>query len=630
MPSKIKISLSVPEEFITGVKRLESILNFELTDEDADITIEAEKTNKTGVKIENKKAVITYAKKHLFFRELGIVLEHYKEPAFESFEDDQFKTVSVMIDASRGAVPTVSGFGKLIDYLAVMGYSMAMLYTEDIVEIKERPYFGYMRGRYTKEEMKAIDDYAFEYGIEIIPCLECYGHMEKYLMWGEADPIKDTSSVLLARSEKTFDFLDQYIGTVADCFRSKRIHIGMDEAWDMGRGRFLTKNGYVPPFEIFNEYMERLITITNKYGLTPMMWSDMYFRVCTNNNGYYNKDIVIPPEVSSKIPKEVELIFWHYGEMPECDDYMLKKHKALDRNILYCGGLWSWIGHFPEHNYAMESTRFSLEACRNNDIKEAMISIWTNDNAECDIFANLFGLSYFAELCYDKDASEEKLRSRFESSTGGDWDAFYTMSLYHNSFGGENDDYSGSNWPKRFLGKPLFWQDIMEGLYDSHLFNKSMCDHYAACATFQKEKLEKELESNGRWAKLYDFAYKVFDYMAIKTLIAENLVPAYKKGDKDSLNEIASFLLPLLKEKTVAVHEAHKSLWFDKLKLIGWANLDVRYGGMASRCDTAKYIIERYLSGEYDRLEELEEPRLHKGLSGFVHYSSIATANLKI
>ena len=156
--------------------------------------------------------------------------------------------------------------------------------------------------------------------------------------------IKDTSEVLLAREEKTFEFVDELVSTVASCFRSKRIHIGMDEAWDMGRGNFLTKHGYVPPFEIFTEYMERIIQITNKYGLTPMMWSDMYFRISSGNNGYYGKDTVIPKEVADKIPEEVELVFWHYGEAEGCDDYMMKKHNELGRKVIYAGGLWGWIG----------------------------------------------------------------------------------------------------------------------------------------------------------------------------------------------------------------------------------------------------------------------------------------------
>ena len=37
-----------------------------------------------------------------------------------------------------------------------------MLYTEDTYEVDGQPYFGYMRGRYSKEEMKEIDDFAAE------------------------------------------------------------------------------------------------------------------------------------------------------------------------------------------------------------------------------------------------------------------------------------------------------------------------------------------------------------------------------------------------------------------------------------------------------------------------------------
>ena len=94
--------------------------------------------------------------------------------------------------------------------------------------------------------------------------------------------------------------------------------------------------------------------------------------------------------------------------------------------------------------------------------------------------------------------------------------------------------------------------------------------------------------------------------------------------------EIAQKLLPLLKDKTIRVHEAHRSMWFDNLKITGWSNLDIRYGGMASRCDTARQLIERYLAGTDAVIEELEEVRLHKPLSGFVAYSAIATPNLKV
>ena len=615
MENKLFLDFNIDAELLGGVDRLSSVLGFETG---SGIKVSAIKGEKNGVALKNNETVIYYTSKSIFFRELGVLAENAKiSDCFDIEEDDFFTELSTMIDASRCAVPTVKTMYKLIDRLALMGYSMAMLYTEDTVKLENRPYFGYMRGGYTKEELRAIDDYAYEYGIEIIPCLECYGHMEKYLIWGEAAPIKDTEKVLLAREEKTFTFLEELISSTSSCFRSKRIHIGMDEAWGMGRGKFMDKHGFVEPFDIFNEYMERLIAITNKYGLKPMMWSDMYFRNGSSTHQYYDADTVIPSEVAEKIPKEVQLVFWHYGEKHECDDYMLKKHKELGRDVLFAGGLWSWTGHFPEHNYALETSKFSLDACRKNDVHQAMITIWSNDNAECDLFANLYGLSFFAELCFDKDADSEKLARRFEAVSGGNADAFYSMSAYHNDF----DSFTYDRYQDRFIGKPLFWQDIMEGLYDFYLFERPMSGHYAAYA--QKMKSYK----GGEWAYLYRFAEMTFDYLAVKCLIAENLVPAYKEGNRERLAEISNILLPLLKEKTQKLHAAHKSMWLDKLKVQGWSTLDYRYGGMASRCDTAKMLIDGYLAGEYDSLPELEEPRLKKPMNGFIRYGGIVTPN---
>ncbi|MBQ9779099.1 MAG: family 20 glycosylhydrolase [Clostridia bacterium] len=621
----VALNFQLCAELAAPLARFERILGF--TTSPNGITVTATKGEKNGVVLRDGKAEILYVQKHYVYRALGVLVEQArKSDRFEIFEDTHFECLSVMIDTSRCAVPRVETVYRMIDYLAVMGYSMVMLYTEDTVTLEGRPYFGYMRGRYTCEDLRAIDDYAFALGIEVIPCLECYGHMDKYLIWREAKAIKDTGTVLMAREEQTFEFVEQLIATVSSCFRSKRIHIGMDEAWDMGRGKFLDKHGYVPPFQIFNEYMERLIAITNKYGLKPMMWSDMYFRVCNNTNTYYDESIVIPPEVAEKIPKEVELVFWHYGEKLNCDEYMLEKHQALGRKTIYAGGTWSWIGHFPEHNLAMYGMRYSLNACRKYGVREAMATVWKNDNAECDWFADLFGLSFFAELCYDQNASDEKLKARFECCTGGDYDAFYAMSYYHSDFAekaGVREHIS-----QHFHGKPLFWQDVLEGLYDTYLFEHPMSGHYAACAAKMHEVCKARTEDP--WLYLYDYAYRVFDYLATKTLIAEMLQPAYQAGDKAALAEIADTLLPTLQEKTRVLHQTHKAIWFANSRIVGWANMDVRYAGVVARCDTAIALIRSYLDGKTDVIEELEVERLEKPLSGFLHYSNVVTPNIKI
>ena len=617
----MKLNLNSCNDFAAAAARLLPLVGAEIAE--TGMPVEAVKGNRIGVSLKGGRATIYYRERVHFFRGLGLLVENARSSdSFDITEDGYFTGLSAMIDASRCGVPRVSSVKKIIDYLALAGYTMMMLYTEDVVKLENRPYFGYMRGRYTVEDMREIDDYADAYGVEVIPCLELYGHMEKYLIWPEASKIKDTNGVMMARSDDTFAFVEELIATVTSAFRSKRIHIGMDEAWDMGRGKFLDKYGYVPPFDIFNEYMERLISITNKYGLTPMMWSDMYFRVhAADNISYYNEDTVVPESTKALIPKEVELVFWHYGEHHHCDDYMLKKHNELGRKVIFAGGNWGWIGHFPEHNYMMSTLKFSLDACRNNDVREAMLTVWCNDNAECDSFANLFGISYFAEIAYDKDATEEKLKSRFEAISGGDYELFYKMSYYHNDFE-NNSEYP--SYSQRFLGKPLFWQDILGGLYDLNLFEKPMSEHYKYSAEIFKDK-----ENKDRWGYLYEYAFRTFDYLATKTEIAEKLYPAYHSKDKATLMEIKDSLLPLLAKKTKALHEVHREAWFKNNNVIGWQNMDVRYGGVITRCETAILLLEEYLNGNTEKIEELEEKRLRKGLSGFIHYSGIATVNLK-
>ncbi len=611
-------SFDVDADLMVGIERLTGVLGFRIGD---GVKVTAKPGDRVGVSFYDGEATIYYSRKNLFFRGLGLLAEHVGTGEnFDLSEDGFFESLSAMIDVSRCGVPTLASVRQMLDHMAVMGYDTAMLYTEDMIKLEGKPYFGYMRGRFLPEELRELDDYAFDYGIEMMPCLECYGHMEKYLVWGEAFRIKDTESVLMAREEKTFEFLDLLIGIASSCFRSRRIHVGMDEAFDMGRGKFLTKHGYVPPFDIFNEYMDRLMGIINKYGLSPMMWSDMYFRAASGNNRYYGEDIEIPPEVAAKIPENMELVFWHYGECPGCDDYMLAKHMALGRNISYAGGLWCWSGHFPEHRYMMKSVRESLDACRKHGVRSAMATIWFNDNAECDLHANLFGLSFLSELCFDKDASNDKLKARFEATTGGDYDAFLAMGEYHNTFG-EGDTYD--NFNHRFFGKAIFWQDILEGLYDTQLYNKKMSGHYAKCAEIMRGYRNKT------WQYLYDFAYRVFDYMATKALVAEQIAPAYQNGDRETLARIADKLLPELKKKTAAVHKTHKAVWMRNRNMIGWSNLDFRYGGIAARCDTAMELIRDYLDGKLTTIESLAEVRLPKPLTAFPAFSKISTPNIK-
>ena len=79
-----------------------------------------------------------------------------------------YDTLGLMIDMSRNAVMSVAQVKEYLGYLKKMGYNCAMLYTEDTYEVQDEPYFGYMRGGYSAEDLRELDSYAASLGIEFL------------------------------------------------------------------------------------------------------------------------------------------------------------------------------------------------------------------------------------------------------------------------------------------------------------------------------------------------------------------------------------------------------------------------------------------------------------------------------
>lgn len=86
-----------------------------------------------------------------------------------------------------------------------------------------------MRGRYSQQELRELDDYARLFGIEMFPCIQTLGHFGQILQWPAYHDIRDTSEVLLALDDRSYELIEKMIRSVSSCFRSRKIHVGMDE-----------------------------------------------------------------------------------------------------------------------------------------------------------------------------------------------------------------------------------------------------------------------------------------------------------------------------------------------------------------------------------------------------------------
>ena len=70
-----------------------------------------------------------------------------------------------------------------------------------------------------------------------------------------------------------------------------------------------------------------------------------------------------------------------------------------------------------------------------------------------------------------------------------------------------------------------------------------------------------------------------------------------------------------------ALRACHMENWFALYKSLGWDVMDMRYGSLLTRIDSAIAELGMYLDGRMERLEELEEERLdYDGRPGMISY----------
>lgn len=138
----------------------------------------------------------------------------------------------------------------------------------------------------------------------------------------------------------------------------------MDEAHQLGLGKYLDKHGYEKRFDIMNKHLQEVVAITNKKNLKPMIWSDMYFRLGSKHGGYYDLDAEIPESVIASIP-ETQLVYWdYYHDDEEFYRSFIQKHKALKADPVFAGGVWTWNGISPNYGKAFAASEAALRACK--------------------------------------------------------------------------------------------------------------------------------------------------------------------------------------------------------------------------------------------------------------------------
>ena len=161
-----------------------------------------------------------------------------------------------MHDCSRNGPVNITQAKEMIMVAALFGLNRFMLYTEDVYEIEGEPWFGYLRGRYSKKELKEIDLYAKQKGIEVVPSIQTLAHLNQIFRWPKYRSYNDADDILLVGKSEVYELIDRCFKTIDECFTSKTVNIGMDEAFMLGRGKYYDLNGREERVEVFLKHLK--------------------------------------------------------------------------------------------------------------------------------------------------------------------------------------------------------------------------------------------------------------------------------------------------------------------------------------------------------------------------------------
>lgn len=506
-----------------------------------------------------------------------------------------YEHFGVMIDMSRNAVMKPEALRRFLPLLKKMGYNTVMLYTEDTYQVEGEPYFGYMRGKYSMEELRELDAFAAGQGMELIPCIQTLAHLNTAMRWGDI-PV-DCDDILLVDDPRTYELIEHLFQSIAGCFTSRLVHIGMDEAWMLGRGKFLDQHGYENAASIIRRHLKKVEDIAAKYGFRCLMWSDMFFNSWANR--YYIPKTTVPPEAAAAVSRETALVYWdYYHTRQENYDGMLHNHRQLSENIWFAGGAWSWLGATPSNRYSLQTMLPAMRACREHGIRHVFLTMWGDYGGDCSHFSQLPALFHIAEYARGNE-DEADIKARFRRIVGAEYDDFMQLDAPNRLKG-----VTGNENPARYMLYSDYFNDFLDYTVDPE--NE---EHYRESARV----LHGLAKKHRRYAYVFDTQARLCDVLRWKYALGWKTRNAYEAGDRAELRRLAEVDYRETEKALRAFHRALEKQWFTDNRPCGFDVQDLRLGGILQRTASCRRRLLDYVNGRIDRIPELEEPLLPFG-----------------
>ncbi len=276
---------------------------------------------------------------HAFITLCQLITVYGKElPCCEIRDYPALSIRGVMLDISRGKVPTLDTLKAVADKLAIFKMNHLQLYIEGLS-------FAYPKHKslwenetpITPEEIMELEQYCRERFIDLVPCQNTLGHMARWLQEPKYNPIAECENgfsvmglhfpptTLDVNNPKSIEFVCELLDDLLPCFTSPYCNVCLDEPFELAMGK--NKAFQAEKYQFYAGYAAELHTYLSKQQKQMMMWGDVI-----------SKDDLILKD----LPNDIIILDWGYeAEYPVAERAaVLAKSK---HRFCLCPGTNSWL-----------------------------------------------------------------------------------------------------------------------------------------------------------------------------------------------------------------------------------------------------------------------------------------------
>ncbi|HEV2382813.1 MAG TPA: glycoside hydrolase family 20 zincin-like fold domain-containing protein [Terriglobia bacterium] len=286
-------------------------------------------------------------------------------PEVEIHDWPSFAYRGTMVDMSHGPLPTEGEIERQLDFMARWKANQYYFYSEASIQLDGYPLLN-PAGRFGQDEIRRIVAYGRERHIDVIPCLELYGHLHDLFRVEKYSSLADLphGTEFDPRNPGVMPLLTDWARQFGRLFPSPFVHIGFDETFQIEMAA-KEAGGAANPATLFIRQLGDVARLFQQQGKTVMAWGDI---------------IVKFPEAMQQLPPGLIAIAWDYDPgPPEHFEPRLGPLAAHHIPHLVASGVTSWNQISPDFTRSFENIDDFLAVGRKSHALGLMNTIWTDD-----------------------------------------------------------------------------------------------------------------------------------------------------------------------------------------------------------------------------------------------------------